>query len=798
MVTTSGSLSPRIRLYSPAGMLLNDAANRNYYGGCSGGSVTELNTVQLTASGTYTVLVGDCGDTSAGSYVIYTQRTNNPSGAAILPFGQTQTGGVSSAAQDNSYTFTANANDVIDFTMVTTSGSLSPRIRLYSSAGVLLKDAANRNYYGGCSGGSVTELNTVQLTASGTYTVLLGDCGDTSPGNYTIYAQRTNNAFSPVPLAWGGITQAGSVISVAQSNTYTFTGAASNTVDLTMVTTTGALSPRIRLYNPDGTLLSEAANRNYYGGCSGGSTVHMNSVGLAQKGIYTVLVQDCGDTNIGNYNLSGQCFGGCPQVQPAITWPTPSPINVGTPLSATQLNASSPVVGVFTYTPPTGTVLPIGPQNLSVNLTPTDTVDYTPATDSVQIMVNNTAAAKLTPATLSFPNQAVNSTSAARSVTLTNIGPVPLSIGDISANGYFSISSTTCGATLAAGKTCAVNVTFTPLLVGATTGLLLVGDSALTSPQFVVLKGTGVVPELLTPTSAVYGSQAVGTTSTPKTFTLVNNLSVAATGIVISTTGDFAVSATTCTTMLAAKGSCTISVTFSPTVTGARTGQLSVSSSSPNSPQTAALSGTGVVPATVTPASANYSTQAVGTTSAAKTFTLTNNLAVALDSIVVTMTGDFAVAATTCTTTLAAKSTCTISVTFTPTVTGGRTGQLSVSSSAPNSPQTAGLSGTGVVPATLNPASASYAAQTVGTTSAAKTFTLTNNLSIALANITIATTGDFAISATTCGTSLASKGACTISVTFTPTVTGVRTGQLSVSDSASNSPQTSSLTGSGK
>jgi len=86
----------------------------------------------------------------------------------------------------------------------------------------------------------------------------------------------------------------------------------------------------------------------------------------------------------------------------------------------------------------------------------------------------------------------------------------------------------------------------------------------------------------------------------------------------------------------------------------------------------------------------------------------------------------------------------------------------------------------------------------VGTTSAAKTFTLTNYQTVTLTSIAISTTGDFAVSATTCTTSLASKKTCTVSVAFTPTETGTRTGKLSVSDSASNSPQTANLTGTGK
>lgn len=112
------------------------------------------------------------------------------------------------------------------------------------------------------------------------------------------------------------------------------------------------------------------------------------------------------------------------------------------------------------------------------------------------------------------------------------------------------------------------------------------------------LQNTGLALQIcegpcLTPTAATYAKQPVGTTSAPKTFTLTNNLPVDLTAIAISTTGDFAVSATTCTTTLAINKKCTISVTFTPTQTGKRTGKLIVSDSAPNSPQTASLKGAG-------------------------------------------------------------------------------------------------------------------------------------------------------------------------------------------------------------
>lgn len=95
------------------------------------------------------------------------------------------------------------------------------------------------------------------------------------------------------------------------------------------------------------------------------------------------------------------------QQPPAITWATPAPIVYGTPLSAVQLDATSPVAGTFAYTPPAGTVLPVGQNQLSTTLTPNDATDYMTATDSVTLTV--------IPAT---PN--VNLTASANPVFLSN------------------------------------------------------------------------------------------------------------------------------------------------------------------------------------------------------------------------------------------------------------------------------------------------------------------------------------------------------------------------------------------
>jgi len=74
---------------------------------------------------------------------------------------------------------------------------------------------------------------------------------------------------------------------------------------------------------------------------------------------------------------------------PTITWPTPAPIASGTALTSAQLDATANVAGTFVYTPATGAILAAGNQTLSVTFTPTDTIDYTTASTTVTLVVQN-------------------------------------------------------------------------------------------------------------------------------------------------------------------------------------------------------------------------------------------------------------------------------------------------------------------------------------------------------------------------------------------------------------------------
>ena len=80
------------------------------------------------------------------------------------------------------------------------------------------------------------------------------------------------------------------------------------------------------------------------------------------------------------------------QATPVVAWATPAPVTSGTILGSAQLNASASVGGSFSYTPSAGTAVSAGTQTLSVRFTPTDTLDYTAATATVSLVVNQATA----------------------------------------------------------------------------------------------------------------------------------------------------------------------------------------------------------------------------------------------------------------------------------------------------------------------------------------------------------------------------------------------------------------------
>jgi hypothetical protein len=250
----------------------------------------------------------------------------------------------------------------------------------------------------------------------------------------------------------------------------------------------------------------------------------------------------------------------------------------------------------------------------------------------------------------------------------------------------------------------------------------------------------------LSPPSLQYSSLSIGSTSQTQTVLLRNVGSSPLSISSITINGDFA-ETDNCGSSVPAAGNCTLSVTFTPTAAGFRNGSVSLQDNAAGSPHVITLIGSGAAAiVALSPASLSFSTQPVGTSSAAQSVTLTNTGNATLNIGSIQITEDFSQISN-CPSTLASNLSCALNISFTPTVTGTRNGTLTLNDNGQASPQSVTLTGTGspsLLIATTTPTNLVFLSQQVGTSSAAQTVTLTNTGNATLNIASIQITGDFA------------------------------------------------------
>jgi hypothetical protein len=197
----------------------------------------------------------------------------------------------------------------------------------------------------------------------------------------------------------------------------------------------------------------------------------------------------------------------------------------------------------------------------------------------------------VSPSSLKFPVQLVGRSGAPQNVTLTNGGSAILNISGISTAGDFR-QTNDCASALIGGADCSISVTFKPAGKNVRTGTLTIAEAG--SSQTVSLSGTGTFVNLQ-PRNLNFGNVQVGQSATVPV-TLQNTANVALNIASITITGDPTDFSQTnnCGTQIGAHASCTISVTFTPLSTGAKSASLSISDNGGGSPQKVALKGTGI------------------------------------------------------------------------------------------------------------------------------------------------------------------------------------------------------------
>jgi centrosomal CEP192-like protein len=325
----------------------------------------------------------------------------------------------------------------------------------------------------------------------------------------------------------------------------------------------------------------------------------------------------------------------------------------------------------------------------------------------------------------------------------------------------------------------------------------------------------------LSATNLSFGSIQTGSSSMPQSVTLTSNGGEALDVNSISLSGadptQF-LESDTCQVpaVLQPTKFCSISITFAPSAsaTGAQQATLTITDNAPGSPQSVALSGTGVAPpppapaVTVLPDPVSFPTTAQGSTSSPIPVAVTDsgNTTLHISSVVLggNNPGDFSMT-NLCNGPYAANAGCTITLTFTPLAAGQRSAILSITDDAPNSPQAIQVTGTATSAPSSSPAvtfsstNLSFAAITQGTSSAAQNVTVTssggNPLHISSVVLGGADSGDFSMTNGCTASAYPVNSTCTISVSFAPLASGARSATVTLTDDAANSPQVINLGG---
>jgi hypothetical protein len=211
-----------------------------------------------------------------------------------------------------------------------------------------------------------------------------------------------------------------------------------------------------------------------------------------------------------------------------------------------------------------------------------------------------TVGLSVSPMSVGFGNQEINTPSAAQLLSVTNSTAAPVTISTVTltgANVPAFASSNTCGAPLAVGERCSISVEFTPPSTGSKSVNVSIASSA--GPATVALSGTGTAATAtptISPMSLSFGAQQTGTASAPQLVTVTNTtavpLSIKAVTLSSTNVPSFAVS-NDCGAPVPAGAQCIISVSFAPPSAGAKSANLAIASTASGTPVSIALSGAG-------------------------------------------------------------------------------------------------------------------------------------------------------------------------------------------------------------
>ncbi len=418
---------------------------------------------------------------------------------------------------------------------------------------------------------------------------------------------------------------------------------------------------------------------------------------------------------------------------------------------------------------------------------------------------------------LSFGDQLAGTVSDVRTVDISNGGEEPTGPLALTLDGsaQFEVADDGCqGAVLPPAGSCRVGLVFRPSAAGPAAATLNIGGLPGGSVAVAVDgRGLGAAQLSVSPASAGFDDQVLGTASGPVLFTLTNEGDVPTGALNAGLTGagaaQFHLGASSCGGLaLGPHLTCTVEVIFQPSDPDESTAALVVTGS-PGGEARADLRGRGLAPATLTvsPGAVSFPDQLVGTAGAPAAFTFTNVGDVTSGAVTVALggidVGQYEMTQNGCGSPLPPKTSCAVTLLFRPTAAGNASATVA-GSAMPGGIATATLVGRGLGPAHLviAPLSAAFGDVLVGGTSAPTTFTVTNDgdqtsgvLSAGLGGVSAP---QYHVESNGCqGVTLGAKASCSISVVLAPTAAGDASASLFV-DASLGGSAAASLSGRGQ
>ncbi|MEW6419855.1 MAG: pre-peptidase C-terminal domain-containing protein [Nitrospirota bacterium] len=280
LIRTSGAFQPKLELLDSTGATI--ASSYNY----SGNDVIIDKT--LLVGGTYLLIVSDYGDDAAGDYKLMWQKLNNPCNATVINCGQTISSSLSAVGEQDFYSFTASAGDVITIRIVRTSGGMNPYVELYDSAGT-------RIAYANAYSSSYINLDK-SLSADGVYTVIVSDYDNDAVGNYKIFWQKLNDPCNATSITCGQ-TISSSLDAAGEQDVFFFSATEGSNLKLILTRLSGNLDPSLELYDSLGSRIAYQYTT--------GSSIQLNKT-LPSTGQYVIFASDYGNDETGTYDLKFQ------------------------------------------------------------------------------------------------------------------------------------------------------------------------------------------------------------------------------------------------------------------------------------------------------------------------------------------------------------------------------------------------------------------------------------------------------------------------------------------------------------